>query len=274
MTHVEVISTMGTEVSVDVRTTASRLVLGQAMEEVTARLQAIDESFSPWRAGSWVSRLISGRVQSADCPLEVQHVVEVSMLLMDVTEGFFSPFWRYRPYGDPGPDPTGLVKGWAAQQASDVLVAHDLGDHVVNAAGDLVVSGQSTPGDPASTWRIGISDPHRARALAGVVELDQSASRWAVATSGTAELGTHVSDPHTGRFMSSVASATVVARLDSNKEGAAAADACATALIAAGPAAPALLESLAGHGIDAMVIDPAGSACDPRELLVRLHRSL
>jgi thiamine biosynthesis lipoprotein len=201
-------------------------------------------------------------------------VAEVSMLLMDFTDGFFSPFWRRRPYGDPGPDPTGLVKGWAAQQASDVLVAHDLGDHVVNAAGDLVVSGQSTPGDPASVWRIGISDPHRARALAGVVELDQTASRWAVATSGTAELGAHVTDPHTGRFMSSLASATVVDRLDSNEEGAAAADACATALVAAGPRAPALLERLGRLGHDAMLIDPAGSVYDTHQLLTRPGRSL
>ena len=274
MTHVEVISTMGTEVSVDVRTTAPREVLATAIEAVAGRLQGIDETFSPWRAGSWVSRLISGRALTTDCPPEVQHVVEVSMLLMDVTDGFFSPFWRCRPYGDPGPDPTGLVKGWAAQQASDILVAHGLGDHVVNAAGDLVVSGRPTPGNPASTWRIGISDPHRARALAGVVELDQTASRWAVATSGTAELGAHVSDPHTGRFMSSSASATVVARLDTNEEGAAAADACATALIAAGPAAPVVLESLAGHGLDAIVIDPAGSVFDPHELLVRPEQSL
>ena len=124
---------------------------------------------------------------------------------MELTDGYFSPFWRRLPYGDPGPDPTGLVKGWAAQQASDVLVAHGLPDHVVNAAGDVVVSGQLGPGRPRSARGASGSVTRTApRALAGVVDLDQSASRWAVATSGTAELGAHVSDPHSGRFPRSV----------------------------------------------------------------------
>ena len=75
-------------------------------------------------------------------------MVAIALDLMELTDGYFSPFWRRLPYGDPGPDPTGLVKGWAAQQASDVLMAHGLPDHVVNAAGDVVVSGQLGPGAP------------------------------------------------------------------------------------------------------------------------------
>jgi thiamine biosynthesis lipoprotein len=235
---------------------------------VTRRLQAIDDRFSPWRPDSWVSRLISGVAVPADCPSEVQRVVEIAVDLMEVTDGYFSPFWRRLPHGDPGPDPTGLVKGWAAQQASDVLISHGLPDHVVNAAGDVIVSGRSTPGDPECTWRIGISDPHRPRTLAGVLDLDQTASRWAVATSGTAELGAHVSDPHNGSFPCTVASATVVARLDSTDEGAAVADACATALVAAGEEAPALADRLATHGVDVLLIDSDGTVRDPHALIV------
>ena len=181
---------------------------------MTGRLHEIDDMFSPWRRDSWVSRLISGELVPEDCPLEVQRVVELSVQMMELTDGFFSPYWRRRPYGDPGPDPTGLVKGWAAQQASDLLVAQGLPDHAVNAAGDVVVSGRSAPGDPDSAWHIGISDPHHDRRLAGVLDLDQGAARWAVATSGTAELGAHVGDPHTGRFPRSVASATAVTRIE------------------------------------------------------------
>ncbi len=256
------------------RTAASPEEVSEAIEGVTALLRTIDATFSPWRPDSWVSGLISGRVLSTDCPPEVQRVVEISMALMDVTDGYFSPFWRPAPEGDAGPDPTGLVKGWAGQQASDVLVTLGLADHVVNAAGDLVVSGQSTPGDPASMWRIGISDPQRAGAIAGFVELDQSAPRWAVATSGTAELGMHVSDPHTGRFPGDIASATAVTRLDGINEGAAFADACATALVAAGQGAHALLERLTERGLDAILIDREGCVRDPRELLTVAARSL
>ena len=267
MKQVELVSTMGTVVSVDVRTPAHPEALAEAVEAVTARLQSIDELFSAWRPDSWVSRLISGVVSPSDCPAEVQQVVAVAMELMESTDEYFSPFWRRLPYGDPGPDPTGLVKGWAAQQASDVLVSRGLPDHVVNAAGDIVVSGHSAPDDPALPWRIGISDPHRTRALVGVVTLDQTSSRWAVATSGTAELGAHVSDPHTGRFPRSVGSATAVASLDTMKEGAAVADACATALVGAGERAPAMLERLAGLGVEMLLIASDGSVRDPRQLL-------
>jgi hypothetical protein len=45
--------------------------------------------------------------------------------------------WR----GDGTVDPTGLVKGWAAGQASHVLLEHGVTNHCVNAAGDLALAG-------------------------------------------------------------------------------------------------------------------------------------
>ena len=266
MKQVELVPVMGTVVSIDVRTPVRPEGFREAVEAVAGRLREIDDMFSPWRRDSWVSRLISGVLVPEDCPLEVQRVVELSVQMMELTDGFFSPYWRRRPYGDPGPDPTGLVKGWAAQQASDLLVALGLPDHVVNAAGDVVVSGRSAPGDPDSAWHIGISDPHHDRRLAGVLDLDQGAARWAVATSGTAELGAHVGDPHTGRFPRSVASATAVTRIE-ECEGAAVADACATALVAAGEGARVLLEGLSGHGVEFLLIERDGSVHDPRGML-------
>ncbi len=270
MRQVELVSTMGTVVSLDVRTPARPAIVRAAVEEVTRRLEAIDAQLSPWRPGSWVSALIRGAVTPADCPDDVRCVVGVAVELRAFTDGYFSPFWQRLPYGEPGPDPTGLVKGWAAQQVSDVLRDHGLPDHVVNAAGDVVVSGQSDPEEPERRWRVGISDPHRAGALAGLVELGRTTSRWAVATSGTAQLGAHVSDPHSGRFPVSVASATVVAPVDDTdgpEEGAAVADGCATALVAAGDRAPDLLERLAGRGVEALLIAGDGSVHDPRGLL-------
>ena len=270
MKQVHLVHTMGTVVSLDVRTPARSEVFEEAVGAVTRRLEAIDEQFSAWRPDSWVSRLICGKVAPSDCPVEVQRVVAFAMDMIEVTNGYFSPFWRRLPYGDPGPDPTGLVKGWAAQQASDVLLAHGLADHVVNAGGDVVASGRPSPEAPERGWRIGIADPHSRDSLAGAIDLDQSPSRWAVATSGTAELGAHVADPHAGRFPLAVASATAVTRLDGLygiDEGAAVADACATALVAAGAEAPGLLARLDGCGADLLFIARDGSVCDPRLLL-------
>ncbi len=267
MKQVELVPVMGTVVSIDVRTPVRPEGFREAVEAVAGRLREIDDMFSPWQRDSWVSRLISGVLVPEDCPLEVQRVVELSLQMMGLTDGFFSPYWRRGPHGDAGPDPTGLVKGWAAQQASDLLVALSLPDHAVNAAGDVVVSGRSAPGDPGCAWHIGISDPHHDRSLAGVLNLDQSAARWAVATSGTAEVGAHVGDPHTGRFPCSVASATAVTRIEGCEAGAAVADACATALVAAGEGAQVLQEGLTGQGMEFLLIDRDGSLHDPRGML-------
>ena len=163
-------------------------------------------------------------------------MVGVSLDLMERTDGYFSPFWRRLPYGDAGPDPTGLVKGWAAQQASDVLARpHGLPDHVVNAAGDVVVSG----GQPRTTrgrrGASGSATPSGPAPWPGPSTSDAS-----LAALGRGHLGRrrssgpHVRDPHTGIFPYSVVSATVVTRLDIHEDGGAVADAWATALVAAG----------------------------------------
>jgi thiamine biosynthesis lipoprotein len=267
--HVELVRTMGTVVTLDVRAAEPPEQLAAAVRAVTDRLCGIDDVFSPWRAGSWVSRLITGRVPLADCPAEVRDVIDLAARLAALTDGYFSAFWR-GPSTSAGPDPTGLVKGWAAQRASDVLLAHGLADHVVNAAGDLVMSGRPDPQDATARWRVGISDPAVPGHLAGVVELPGGSRRWAVATSGPAELGLHVTDPHTGGFPSSTASATVVAPVGgSQPEGGAFADACATALVAAGDAAGSLMRRLSQHGVEAFLIASDGSVDDPGRLLRR-----
>ena len=74
-------------------------------------------------------------------------------------------------------------------------------------------------------WRVGIADPHRPGRLALVVEVRDCA----VATSGTAERGTHIINPHAGRPAAGLASLTVVG------PSLALADACATAAFAMGP---------------------------------------
>jgi thiamine biosynthesis lipoprotein len=56
---------------------------------------------------------------------------------------------------------------------------------------------------------VGVADPNRPGALVASV---QGEGRLAVATSGTAERGCHVLDPHTGDPVAVLASVTVVGR--------------------------------------------------------------
>jgi thiamine biosynthesis lipoprotein len=254
---------MGTVVSIDVRVPGRSPALDRACATGARRLTELDDLFSTWQADSWGSRLARGRVALEDCPLELREAVALARSFESLTDGWFTPGWRTALSADAGPDPTGLVKGLAAQHVSDLLLERGFREHVVNAAGDLVVSGA-----PGPTWRIGIVDPVDSGALAGVVELPAYDGRWAVATSGPAERGHHVVDPHTGTYPTAVASATVVTTVGpSTTRSAAAADACATGLVAAGERAGALAERLGVAGLRALLVGCDGRIDDPHGLL-------
>jgi thiamine biosynthesis lipoprotein len=141
------------------------------------------------------------------------------------TQGYFSA------YAADSLDPSGLVKGWAIEQASRMLVEAGAANHSVNGGGDVQCAGSAAPGRP---WRIGVVDPaDRTRILAVVAGTD-----LAVATSGTAERGGHVFDPHTRRPAHALASVTVSGRhLET-------ADAYATAAFAMGENATQWLADL------------------------------
>jgi thiamine biosynthesis lipoprotein len=141
-------------------------------------------------------------------------------------------------------DPSGFVKGWAIERASDILVAHGSTAHCVNGGGDVQCVGDAAVGRP---WRIGIAHPLRRGALAAVVV----GSGLAVATSGTAERGGHVVDPHTRIPATELASITLVgthlARVD----------ALATAALAMGHDARTFVAEL--DGIEAFAVAADGS---------------
>ncbi|MCK9893948.1 FAD:protein FMN transferase [Frankia sp. AgB32] len=253
---------MGTVVSIDIRTPLPPERLDAAIAAAVDVLHRADADFSTFRADSWVSRLRRGECALADVPAHVQGVYRIAEACRVRTAGRFDPAWR----GDGTLDPTGLVKGWAADAASRLLTAAGAISHCVNAAGDLRVRGQATataaavtatdppaaPGTaaaaPAGNWRIGIADPHHPGCLVAVVE----GTDLAVATSGLAERGAHIVDPSTGRPATDLASVTVVGA------DLTLADAFATAALAAGPAAPPLLADLAAAGWAWLVVDAAG----------------
>ncbi len=143
-------------------------------------------------------------------------------------------FSRSTPGPDGALDPSGMVKGWAIERASDLLAAHGARNHAVNGGGDVQLAGESAPGQP---WRVGISDPGRAGTVLTVV----AGRDLAVATSGAAERGAHIFNPHTGSPAGGPASVTIVGRHLTF------ADAYATAAFAMGTDCLAWIEALPGY---------------------------
>jgi thiamine biosynthesis lipoprotein len=250
---------MGTVVSIDVRLPVGPITMAGAggptshHPELTAAaveaailsavavLHRADDDFSTFKPASWVSRLRRDEIGVDDCPEHVREVRRIAAACRERTGGYFDPGWR----GDGTLDPTGLVKGWAADAASAALTAAGITTHCVNAAGDLRASGPAAPGQP---WRVGIADPFDRGRFVAVLECTD----LAVATSGVSEQGQHVVNPRTGEPASGLASVTVVG------PDLTLADAYATAGLAAGLEAWNLLADLGQNGWEWLTVEATG----------------
>lgn len=225
---------MGTVVTVDVypsRAASNEQVeqLRQRIENACAILHRTDEVFSTWLPDSPVSRLRRGEIALADAPAEVADVVAACMAARELSGGWFDP-WAMPG----GFDPTGYVKGWAADRALAALAPADgVAGAMVNAAGDIASCGALPTGQP---FRIGIADPAAPMSLATIVELTGS-----IATSGCYERGAHLIDPRSGTPATRTASASVTG------PDLGLADALATALAVAGPDGLAFVEAVSGY---------------------------
>lgn len=233
--HVEEV--MGTQITIDVRDHELPAGHHAAVVDTVRWLHWVDRTFSMYREDSALSRLARKEIGVAGCPAAVGEVLALAGECRERTGGAFDPAWP----GDGIVDPTGLVKGWAAQAASAILTAHGSLHHSVNAAGDLWVQGQAHPGQD---WAVGIAHPLRPGYLVAVI----GGRNLAVATSGEAERGAQVIDPRTGAPATALASVTVTG------PDLARADAFATAGVALGDDAPGLLESLDADGWTSLVV--------------------
>lgn len=229
---------MGTVVSFDLRSDAGPQTARGAIDDAVAWLHRVDEIFSTYREDSEISRLNRRELRLRNCAPEVGEVLDLCGQASAHTHGYFSPTFGGRL------DPTGLVKGWAIQRASEMLRAAGVSAHAVNGGGDIQAAGEPEPG---RRWNIAISHPLHRDKFAGVVEIRDGA----VATSGIVERGLHVLDPFTGRAASDLLSVTVVGK------DLTFADAYATAALAMGSAARDWLEELPGY--EGFAISPDGS---------------
>ncbi len=227
---------MGTVVSVDVRHAAAS-VAEPALDAAFALLRAADERFSPFREDSELSRLDRGQVAPDEVSGQMREVLAIAERARVDSGGVFdirTPEGRL--------DANGVVKGWAAQRAADLLVAAGVVDFCLNAGGDVVVHGEPEPGEP---WRVAIQDPRDPAAVLAVLDLRDGA----VATSGTYQRGAHVWDGRTGSRELPLLAATVVAADLTT------ADVLATTVLAMGPSGADWAKA---HGAAAVLTVPSG----------------
>jgi thiamine biosynthesis lipoprotein len=164
-----------------------------------------------------MSQVRRGELALDEAPPVIEQLLETCAVARERSGGWFDP-WAMPG----GVDPTGLVKGWAAQRAAAELQSAGITSAMINAAGDIVVWGQP---EPARPWLVGVRDPRRPERLAYIVPVEA-----AIATSAHYERPGQVLDPRDGRPALELQSATVLGA------DLAMADALATGLLAAGAA--------------------------------------
>ena len=275
---------MGTAISLAAPDDTAPDLFATAAQAAYAYLRRIDEVFSTYKPDSPVSRIRDGRLPLTALPEHpdgemIREVLALCAQLQRESGGAFDA-WNV---GDPPQfDPSGAVKGWAAENASRILTGHGLTRHALNAGGDVRVRGGTGPHSAASDgsagahadspqdetasgngaqaaagaglapWRIGVTDPHRPGHTLLVIERADGA----VATSGTAERGLHVYDPRTHRPATALVQVTVTG------PDLALADGYATAALALAAAASpgeayAWLTALADRtGYQSLTVDP------------------
>ena len=181
-----------------------------------AFLHQVDEIFSTYITNSEVSQLRKNEIQIENCHPMLNQVWHLCLRARDLTDGAFDP-WAVAG----GFDPSGYVKGWAADQICNQLQAAGAKHIQVNAGGDISLRG----GSPNQTaWKIGVAHPEKRGQISKIFQINDGA----IATSGTAERGNHIIDPYTKTIALGARSATVVG------SDAGLADALATALIVSG----------------------------------------
>ena len=219
---------MGTAVSLTIADPLDEPALRDLTTDVFDWLHDVDRRFSTYRADSEVSRLDRGELPEVERSADLRHVLDECGRLWRETDGWFDAYATGRF------DPSGYVKGWSVQVASDLLVRGGAGNHCLNAGGDICARGTAGPDRP---WRVGILHPAHPDRLAWVLQPTDAA----VATSGTYERGLHVINPYTGQGAADLASVTVVG------PNLALADAYATAALAMGLHGIDWLAALPGH---------------------------
>lgn len=197
------IETWGTVIYIEAASTSvDRAGIDAAVEDVKKFVADADNAFSTYKENSFISRLRRGEIEIRQCPADVQEVWDACQNAKYLSDGAFDP-WAVAG----GFDPSGYVKGWAADRIATILTAAGCEHIQVNAAGDLTLRGGNLLDSGAvEPWKVGVTNPDNTQEVLRIFEIYDGA----IATSGTYERGAHITDPYSGLIAIGAKSATVL----------------------------------------------------------------
>jgi thiamine biosynthesis lipoprotein len=185
---------MGMPITIEVVDTT---ITQEDIEKVFDYFSSIDEKFSTYKATSEISKINRGELSTVEYSEEMKTILALSEQTKIDTDGYFDI------QQDGIYDPSGMVKGWAIQNAADVLKAQGFANFYIDAGGDVQIVGYKD----GAPWRIGIRNPFNRSENVKVLGL----TNCGIATSGTAIRGQHIYNPHDRNItLQDVVSITVI----------------------------------------------------------------
>lgn len=211
-----------------------------AIDAVYDYFDYVDKKFSTYKENSEISRINRGDLTPRRASEDMRQVFALAEQTKRETEGYFDIEHNGMI------DPSGLVKGWAVNNAAHILHERGFENYYVDAGGDIQAAGHNPHGE---NWRVGIRNPFNMHEIVKVIGLKDCG----VATSGTSIRGRHIYSPHgTDELMDEIISLTVVG------PNVYEADRFATAAYAMGRAGIGFIQEL--EGFEGYLIDRNGRA--------------
>jgi thiamine biosynthesis lipoprotein len=99
-------------------------------------------------------------------------------------------------------DPSGIVKGYAINEAYKILKNKGYNNFYVEIAGDIEISGKNNN----KNWKVGIQNPYNPKEIIKIVALTNKG----IATSGNYIRGAHIYNPKNKKPAQEIASITVI----------------------------------------------------------------
>jgi FAD:protein FMN transferase len=206
---------MGTVATIDVSVETDTDEVNDVLNSVVERLHDIDRRFSTYQTGSEVSRFGRGEIAASDLSDDLRTILDLSEKFNATTDGYFDihaaaqtePAASIQLSSNTASapiEPSGVVKGWAIQQAADMLRMAGQHNFSVNLGGDVDAAGRPDEGENGG-WRIGLQHPINGQQVMAVLKI----SDLAVATSGAYERGSHIISPQ-GEIQNPLLSVTIV----------------------------------------------------------------
>lgn len=169
---------MGMPITIEIIDSNDKNILA----ETFSYFQEIDNRYSTYKPTSEISHINNGLPKNA-WSTEMKHIIQLCEQTKQQTKGYFDISHNGKL------DPSGLVKGWAIQQAAEQLRHRGLNNFYIEAGGDIQAYGQNSKNEP---WTIGIRNPFNTEEIIKTVHL----TNQGIATSGTYIRGQHIYNPH------------------------------------------------------------------------------